>query len=77
MAKDKSKTIVYVATVVTKDGVPFRFHFRKADERDEFVARAEHVEGLKDAYADTIFYVYEEAETALNVVLNYLSRRDA
>jgi hypothetical protein len=74
MAKDKTKTITYTTRVLLPNGSFHRFHFRKMKQRDEFTALAQYVHGVTAAEPDPVIYVYEEANTALNTLMNYTNR---
>lgn len=73
MAKDKSKSFTYAATV-TVNGVTFTLHFRKEKQRMEFVNRAAYLEGVSNSSIDIGICVYEDADAAINTVANFANR---
>lgn len=73
MAKDKSKSFTYAASV-TINGESHKLYFRKDKQRMEFINRARFLEGVSNASIDVGIYVYDDAESAINMVANFASR---
>ena len=73
MAKDKSKAFIYAASF-TANGASHKMYFRKEEQRMDFVNRVAHLVGVSNASIDVGVYVYEHADTALNIVANYTNR---
>lgn len=73
MAKDKTKTPVYVTSVLI-NGRIHHIHFRKERERTDFFNRVRHITGVSGALNVPMIHVYETADDALNTVANYADR---
>ena len=73
MAKDKSKSFTYAATV-TVNGVTHKLYFRKEKQRMEFINLARYLEGVSGSSVDVGIYVYDDAKSAINTVANFANR---
>lgn len=74
MAKNKSKVLTFTTLVRLPNMSPHTFYFRKMKERDKFTALAKHVTGVAHVESGTVVYIYEEAENAINTLMNYTDR---
>lgn len=70
MAKDKTCTIVFRASVMLPNGSRHHFHFRKQAHASAFLAEVIHIEGVADAREEPCVYVCDGTETPINIVLN-------
>jgi hypothetical protein len=73
MAKDKSKTFTYAASV-TINGKAYKTFFRKEKQCAEFIDRVAFLEGVSNACPDIGVYVYENVDSAINTMANFANR---